>query len=367
MLDGQGAWRIFTSKRQVIERHVLKRVAFLTLMTQNWAQKLSPYRVADDRRAIFEIAITAVAFIASWVFTYKLSLINPWLAFASTILTAGFMVRFFMLQHDCGHLSMFTSKAMNDWVGRAIGVITLTPYDYWRHAHALHHAGSGNLDRRGIGDIDTLTLAEYSNLGFWGRAGYRLYRNPLVLFVIGPIYVFVLRHRFPPESFSQGRAAWLSVMATNLGIVLLSAGLIYFVGLWAFLLVHVPAIVLGASIGVWLFYVQHQFDPTHWEHHENWDAQEAALEGSSFYDLPKPLMWMTGNIGIHHLHHLSSRIPFYRLPQVLKDYPELNDVSRLTFWDSLRCINLALWDERAKELISFRRAHRTMRLQAKVA
>lgn len=300
--------------------------------------------------------------------TYLVSFLHPWMALLLAIPSGGFLVRLFMLQHDCGHLAMFTSKRANDWVGRALGVLTLTPYDYWRHSHAMHHAGSGNLDKRGVGDIKTLTLSEYRDAGFWGRVGYRLYRNPFVMFVVGPIYLFLLQHRLPPDSFKMGRAALLSVFLTNLGLIVAAAAMIYLIGWRAFLLVHLPIVILAAAIGVWLFYVQHQFDPTHWEPAAHWNAQKAALEGSSYYDLPKPLMWLTGNIGIHHLHHLSSRIPFYRLPQVLKDFPELDEIAtRLTFLESLRCIPLAIWDERAKALISFRRAHQAMRLKPQPA
>jgi acyl-lipid omega-6 desaturase (Delta-12 desaturase) len=275
----------------------------------------------------------------------------------------GFMVRLFMLQHDCGHLSMFKSRKLNDWVGRALGVITLTPYDYWRHSHAMHHAGSGNLEKRGMGDINTLTVAEYEALSFWGRFGYRLYRNPIVMFGIGPVYVFIFNQRLPPDCFRQGRASWMSVLLTNLGI-LLSVGLvIYFLGWLPLLTIHLPVVFVGAAAGVWLFYVQHQFDETHWEHSGNWDHETAALHGSSYYDLPKPLMWLTGNIGIHHLHHLSSRIPFYRLPQVLRDFPELRDVGRLTIWESLKCVRLTLWDEASKKLVSFREARAMMPLR----
>jgi acyl-lipid omega-6 desaturase (Delta-12 desaturase) len=260
------------------------------------------------------------------------------------------------LQHDCGHLSMFTSKQTNDWVGRALGILTITPYDYWRHSHAMHHAGSGNLDRRGMGDIKTLTLAEYEALGFWGRVRYRLYRNPITLFVIGPVYVFMFNQRMPPDCIRQGRSSWMSVLCTNIAIVVFSAVLIYCVGWQAFVFVHLPIIAVASSIGVWLFYVQHQFDETHWETNPHWSHEHAALHGSSFYDLPAPLMWLTGNIGIHHLHHPSSRIPFYRLPHVLRDFPELREVGRLTLWQSFKCVNLVLWDEASKKLVSFREA-----------
>ena len=334
----------------------------MTGVAQTWVSRLAPYRCPDNRRAVLEIAITLPPFIAAWVLTWALSLVSPWLALFATIPTAGLMVRLFMIQHDCGHGAMFTSRRANDWVGRAVGVLTLTPYDYWRHSHALHHAGSGNLDRRGMGDIDTLTIGEYRALQWPGRLRYRLYRHPFVMFVLGPAYLFIVRHRLPIGAMTLGRLPWLSVLSTNLGIAAIFATLIYLVGLPAFLLVQLPIVVIGASAGVWLFYVQHQFDRTHWERNENWSHETAALHGSSYYDLPRPLMWMTGNIGIHHLHHLSARIPFHRLPQVLKDHPELREVGRVTLWQSLMCVRLTLWDEDTKQLVSFRDARRRMAL-----
>ncbi len=289
-----------------------------------------------------------------WFAMWALSQVSPILTLLAAIPTAGMMVRLFMIQHDCGHSALFTSRMVNDWVGRAAGVLTLTPYDYWRQAHALHHAGSGNLDRRGFGDIDTLTIGEYLALDRLGRLRYRLYRHPLVMFGLGPAYLFILRHRLPFGAMKQGQMPWLSTLATNLAIAAVCGLLIYLVGLPAFLLIQLPVVIIGASIGVWLFYVQHQFERTHWERNPDWKHETAALHGSSYYDLPRPLMWITGNIGIHHLHHLSSRIPFHRLPQVLKDHPELKQIGRLTFWQSLKCVRLTLWDEKAKRLISFR-------------
>ena len=264
-----------------------------------------------------------------------------------------------MIQHDCGHSSFFRARRANDWIGRIIGVLTFTPYDFWRRSHALHHAGSGNLDRRGIGDIDTLTVEEYRKLGRWGRLRYRLYRHPVVMFGLGPAYLFLLRHRLPVGDMKGGSMPWTSTLATNVGIVAASAGMIYLVGFTQFLVIQIPLVILAASAGVWLFYVQHQFETTHWEEGQKWRHDTAALEGSSYYDLPPVLMWFTGNIGVHHLHHLSSRIPFYRLTKVLKSYPELKGIGRLTMMESFRCVRLALWDEKARRLISFRQ----MRLQ----
>ena len=281
------------------------------------------------------------------------SSISLWLTLLLAIAAGGFMLRLFMIQHDCGHGAMFTSRRINDWVGRVIGVLTLTPYDFWRHSHALHHAGSGNLDRRGIGDIDTLTIEEYRARSWFGKLRYRAYRHPIVMFGIGPAYLFILQHRLPIGGMRTGIMPWLSTMATNAVIAVLIVVLAWAMGFGTLLAVQLPIVLIGASIGVWLFYVQHQFERTFWEHEPDWTHSAAALHGSSFYDLPKPLMWMTGNIGIHHLHHLCSRIPFYRLPEVLKDHPELKSIGRITLWQSLKCVRLTLWDEKRKQLVPF--------------
>src|SRR6266705_4862966 len=239
-------------------------------------------------------------------------------------------------------------------VGRVIGVLTLTPYDFWRRKHAIHHSTSGNLDRRGIGDVDTLTVREYLSRSGWGRMRYRIYRHPLVMFGFGPAYLFIVEHRIPIGLMRNGWMPWLSTMGTNVAIVALVATIVWFVGIGAFLLVHIPIMLLAASVGVWLFYVQHQFENTVWAHDRAWNLQEVALHGSSHYALPSLLRWFTANIGIHHIHHLCSRIPYYRLPLVLRDYPDLDGIGRLTLVQSLRCVRLALWDEGQKRLVSFR-------------
>jgi acyl-lipid omega-6 desaturase (Delta-12 desaturase) len=272
--------------------------------------------------------------------------------------TAGLLVRLFMIQHDCGHGSFFRNRLLNDWLGRAIGVLTLTPYDFWRRTHAAHHASSGNLDQRGMGDIDTLTVDEYLSRSRLGRLRYRIYRHPLVMFGLGPAYLFVLQHRLPIGLMRAGWQPWLSTMATNLAIVLAAVGMIEAVGLVPFLLVHLPIMLIGASLGVWLFYVQHQFQDTVWAKERAWNLHEVALRGSSYYDLPRVLHWFTANIGVHHIHHLCSRIPYYRLSRVLRDFPDLRNVSRLTLWQSVRCVRLTLWDEAQQRLISFREMRR---------
>ena len=323
------------------------------------AQILKRYREPNHIRSTVEIVITFVPLAALWVMAWAaLHFGYWWLCLLLAVPAAGFLVRLFMIQHDCSHGSFFRRRPANDWVGRAIGVVTLTPYDFWRHTHAIHHATSGHLERRGIGDVDTLTVQEYLSLSFWGRLCYRAYRNPLVMFGIGPAYLFILQYRLPVGLFRHGWQPWLSTMATNVAIAAVVAGLIWFIGVWPFLLIHLPIMLFAGSIGVWLFYVQHQFEMTFWAHESGWSFEEAALYGSSHYDLPGILRWFTANIGVHHVHHLCSRIPYYRLPRVLRDHPELRGVSRLTLLQSFQCVRLVLWDERRRRLISFREVGR---------
>lgn len=321
-----------------------------------WTRILARYRESSNARGIVEIGITLLPLVGLWVLIWATLDLGYWLSLLLAVPAAGFLVRMFMIQHDCGHGSFFRHRLANDWVGRVIGVLTLTPYDFWQRTHAMHHAGSGNLDRRGFGDIDTLTVREYQALGFWGRLRYRLYRHPAVMFGVGPAYLFVLRHRLPVGLMRNGWGPWLSAMATNLSIAGVVAALIWLIGIKAFLLVHLPIVLLAASIGVWLFYVQHQFEDTTWDHDADWSRPEAALHGSSYYDLPGPLRWFTANIGMHHVHHLCSRIPSYRLSYALRDYPELRSIGRLTIWRSIRCVRLVLWDETRRKLVSFREA-----------
>lgn len=319
---------------------------------RDWVKVLASYREPSTWRSFYELGITLGPFIGLWVVAWLSLSISAWLTLAISLCNAAFLLRLFAIQHDCGHASFFKERALSDWVGRVIGVLTLTPYDVWRRTHSIHHSASGNLTRRGIGDVATLTVAEYQALSPTKRFGYRLYRHPVVLFGLGPGYLFFFQNRLPLGLTEKARY-WVSAMGTNAAIIAALALIWYFGGLMPILLIFVPSTLLAATAGVWLFYVQHQFETTHWEEDPNWDLHEAALQGSSHYVLPSVLQWLSANIGIHHIHHLYSRIPFYRLPEVLRDHSGLADINRMTISESFANARLHLWDEDSKKLLSF--------------
>ncbi|MBI1170990.1 fatty acid desaturase [bacterium] len=323
-------------------------------LARQWVMKLARYRDPSTRRSVFELLVTLVPFVMLWGLAWAALQVSPWLSLAIAMLNGGFLVRIFIIQHDCGHASYFHNRTLSDWVGRALGVLTLTPYDVWKRTHAIHHAQHGNLDRRGIGDIMTLTVAEYRARGPWGRLLYRLYRNPVVLFVLGPAYMFVVQNRLPIGLMRSGWRYWVSAMGTNAFIAIIVGLILWLGGLMPFLLIYIPTSLIAATIGVWLFYVQHQFEETHWAKEPEWQLHDAALEGSSYYQLPRPIQWLTGNIGVHHVHHLYSRIPFYRLTEVLRDHASLAQAQKLTIRQSLSTVRLKLWDEGSQRLVSFR-------------
>lgn len=326
------------------------------LDAHGWVKALAKYKTPNNAKAIKEILLTVVPFAIIWAIMYQTLSFSYLLTALLAFPAAGFLVRIFIIQHDCGHGSFLSNQSANRWLGRVLGILTITPYDYWQRSHAIHHASSGNLDHRGMGDIQTLTVSEYKSKSWFGRTLYRLYRNPITLFVIGPAYVFFLEQRLPIGMMKIGWKPWVSTMLTNVGIAFYSLILIWFVGWKAFLAIQVPVTFLAASFGVWLFFVQHQFEDTNWDHSSDWDRRESALHGSSHYDLPVVLRWLSGNIGIHHVHHLCSHIPFYRLTEVIRDFPELKEVSRITLWESFKCAKLALWDEKKYRLLSFKDA-----------
>ncbi len=332
------------------------------LAARDWMKILSKYREPIKSRSIFEIAVTVIPFMLLWAASCWALQVSFWLSLPISIIAAGFLVRIFLIQHDCGHGAFFKTKAANDWVGRVFGVLTLTPYAVWRKNHAIHHGASGNLDQRGTGDLLTLTVAEYEARSTWGKLKYRAYRHPITLFIIGPVYIYLVENRLPLGHMKHTEY-WISSMGTNVALAAIAGALIWLLGLSTFLLVFLPVTLIAASIGVWLFYVQHQFEDTHWESEPDWQVHEAALHGSSHYVLPQPLKWISANIGIHHVHHLYSKIPFYRLSEVIKDHPALGEMSKLTLRESFSCVKLQLWDENRRKLVSYAEA----RMAAKVA
>ena len=317
---------------------------------------LAPFRASIFGRSLAELIITVVPFLTLTGLALAAVSRGYWAMLALTPLCGLFLLRLFLIQHDCGHGAFFRGRSANDWLGRLIGVVTLTPYECWRRAHALHHAGTGNLDARGFGDIDTLTIEEFRGLTRLGRLLYRLYRHPLVLFGLGPAWQFLVRHRLPFGLATAGRGHWLSAMGTNLATALLVLALAQWFTLGVLAIVLVPIVLTAAAAGMWLFYVQHQFEDAHWDQQDRWSFHDAALLGSSHLELPPLLRWFSANIGVHHVHHLASRVPFYRLPEVLAAFPELSAVNRLTPRQTLATLSLALWDERARRLVPIRAA-----------
>lgn len=315
---------------------------------------VSVFAKPDPAKSLAELVTTLTLFALTWAVTLAAVSRSFWPGLIFAVLAGGLLLRLFVIQHDCGHGSLFHRRALNDWVGRALSVLTLTPYDSWRRSHAKHHATSGNLGKRGSGDFDTLTVAEYQAKSPARRRLYRLYRNPFVFLLLGPAFTFFVRHRMPLGQLGGGWRTWASTVATNAVIGIVAALAIWQIGLVNFLAVHVPIVLVAATAGVWLFYVQHQFEDTAWEADKDWGFHEAALHGSSHYDLPPALRWLTGNIGLHHVHHLSSRIPFYRLPEVMRAHPELAKVGRVTFGQSIATVGLKLWDPDTRRLRSFR-------------
>lgn len=321
-----------------------------------WVCILARYRKPSNVRSLFELLATFIPFALLIGLAWRTLAVSYPLAAAVSAVNGAFLVRLFVIQHDCGHGSFFTSRQANDWLGRILAALTLTPYDIWKRTHSIHHSVSGNLDRRGLGDVLTLTVSEYRARSAGQRLAYRIYRNPLFLFGVMPAFVFFLQFRLPIGLMHAGTRYWISALATNAAIAMVIGAGIWFGGLRVLLLVFLPTALVGAAAGMWLFYVQHQFEGTYWSKEADWQLHEAALEGSSHYVLPPVLRWLTGNIGAHHVHHLYSRIPFYRLPEVLRDCPELDRAQRLTMKESLHCARLHLWDEKGRRLLTFSEA-----------
>ncbi|WP_244486683.1 fatty acid desaturase [Aurantimonas sp. Leaf443] len=317
------------------------------------ARHCMAYRDPDDRLAAFQLATALLPFLGLCAVLLWSVSAGLWWPLVLAVPAGGFLVRLFGIQHDCGHNSFFSSRRVNKATGRFLSLLTLTPFGYWSRSHTLHHASAGDLGRRGIGDVDTLTVEEYRALSAGAKLRYRLYRHPLVLHVVGPPLYFVFFQRSPFGQALPAREAWRSIMALNVSMLLAYGGLALLVGPVTVLVALLPAALVASWVGGWLFFVQHQFEHTHWDESCDWNLQQAALGGSSYYVLPKVLQWFTGNIGLHHIHHLNSRVPNYRLQACLDAEPLLGSISRLSLGESLRCIGLSLWDTRTRRLVSF--------------
>jgi acyl-lipid omega-6 desaturase (Delta-12 desaturase) len=317
------------------------------------AAHCAAYRGAVPTVAFWQLGSTLVLFILVIGLMFATVATHYWLTLLLSLPAGGLLVRLFIIQHDCGHGSFLKGRFANDLVGRMVSVLTVTPYEVWRREHAKHHASSGNLEERGIGDIDTLTVKEYEQLSPWRKRWYRLYRNPIFLFGFAVPFYFMVLQRLPLDHPLPRLQAWASVMSLNGAMLGVYAILVYVFGFWNFLFVAIPVIHIASAVGGWLFFVQHQFDETHWNRPPDWDQQVAALFGSSYYKLPPLLNWFTGNIGLHHIHHLNSMIPNYRLMDCLHNSPDLQSLNRLTLWESLKCVNYKLWDEERRVLVGF--------------
>ncbi len=320
---------------------------------RRYARHCSDFKQPSTRSAVIQLLTTLVPLLTLGAAAIWLAGISPFLALPLALPIGGLLVRCFIIQHDCGHGSFVASRLANTIIGRLMSVFTLTPYALWRRTHAMHHAGSGNLDRRGIGDIKTLTVDEYLVLGRLARLRYRIYRNPVFLFLVGVPAFFLILQRLPWGHPVAPKDCWLSVLALDLAIIPIYGGLAWAFGPATLAAIVVPSLFVAAGIGGWLFFIQHQFEEAHWNTASDWDFQVAAVHGSSYYDLPAVLHWFTGNIGLHHIHHLNSTIPNYRLKECLEALPELAGINRLTLRDSLGCARLSLWDAKARCMIGF--------------
>jgi omega-6 fatty acid desaturase (delta-12 desaturase) len=321
-----------------------------------WKKIVARYQQPSIGRAVWQLVNTVVPFILLWGLMCYTCHVSWWLTVPLAILAGAFLVRVFIIFHDCGHGSFFKSKTVNHIAGAITGMLTFTPYYHWRWEHAIHHSTSGDLDRRGTGDIWTLTVQEYLESSRWKRLAYRLARNPVILFVVAPLWLFLIQQRLP--KFRAPARERYSVYWTNLAIGAFAAAMIYFIGLKAYLIIQGIILLTAASSGVWLFYVQHQFEGAYWERSGEWDYMTAAIKGSSYYKLPRILQWFSGNIGFHHIHHLSPRIPNYNLEECHRSEEFFQTVKPVTFWRSFKSLTFRLWDEQSRKLVSFRAAKR---------
>ncbi|MEP6494569.1 MAG: fatty acid desaturase [bacterium] len=328
-----------------------------------WRTVVARYQQSDLFRSVMQMVTTLGPLVVVLYLMYRSLVLPYWVTLLLAVPAGGLLIRTFIIMHDCAHGSFFSSRRANEIVGWITGLLTLTAFAAWRHSHALHHASSGDLDRRGNGDVDTLTVREYLSRTRWERFKYRMLRNPAVLFGIGPIH-FMIDNRIPPKGSDLKTSVGRSVWSINVALAVLIAAASLWIGWKAVLLVYFPAIYIAAASGIWLFYVQHQFEGTYWQEHKEWDYATAAVKGSSYLKLPAVLQWFSGNIGLHHVHHLGPRIPNYALEQCHEENPLFHEVTVITLTQSFRTLRLTLWDEEGQRLIGFSDLRRSLRNSA---
>lgn len=325
-------------------------------------KNVAPFATADMKASIIQLVNTILPFLVLWFLAYQSLSISIWLTLALAVFASGFVIRIFIIFHDCTHMSFFKNKRANRIVGTITGIITLFPFEKWKREHSIHHATSSNLDKRGTGDVWVMTVEEYKAASFWGRLYYRMYRNPLVMFGLGPIYLFLISGRFNRKDAK--RKERINTYLINISIVVLYGLLVWAIGWQAFLIIQLPILFISGSLGIWLFYVQHQFEDTYFENEDEWDYVKAAVDGSSFYKLPKVLEWITGSIGYHHVHHLSPRVPNYNLEKAHESTPPLQQATTITLATSLQSIRFRLWDETSKSFKSFKQVKAILKKQS---
>ena len=314
---------------------------------------IEPYRHPSTPKALWQLANTLIPYFGLWALMIYTLKISYWLTLPIAILAGGFLIRIFIIFHDCGHQSFFPSRKANRIVGFFLGLFALTPSENWWRSHAIHHATNGNLDKRGMGDVETLTVDEYQNSSLFKKISYRIFRFPPIMFGLGPFFIFVIGHRFP--TLKLGKKAVWNVMLTNLALAVITLVMSLLIGFWPFVTIQLTVMWIAGILGIWLFYVEHQFENMYWVHNDEWNYVTSALYGASYYQLPKILQWFSGNIGFHNIHHLSPRIPNYNLEKCCKELPEFKQYANiLTLRSSLNTLGLALWDEKNKKLIRFR-------------
>ncbi|WP_077329588.1 fatty acid desaturase [Virgibacillus siamensis] len=315
-------------------------------------KSVASFATPDTKASIKQLLNTLLPFIFLWYLAYQSLSVSVWLTFLFAVVASGFVIRIFIIFHDCAHQSFFKNKRANRIVGTITGIITLFAFEKWKRSHAIHHATSGNLDKRGTGDVWVMTVEEYAQASFRGRLAYRLYRNPIIMFGLGPLYLFLLSNRFNRKG-ARPKERWNTYLI-NASVVIIYAALIWAIGWQAFLIIQLPILFISGALGIWLFYVQHQFEDSYFENESEWDFVKAAVDGSSYYKLPKVIQWMTGSIGFHHVHHLSPRVPNYKLEEAHESTPPLQKATTITLASSLKSIRFRLYDEANKRFVSFK-------------